>query len=71
MEFTSPGVPQVGSVIPGKEPVSSVSFHNDGMHLFVASETGQKLRIVDCQAGSSEQPPIKFEREGISLVEST
>lgn len=71
MEFTAPGVPQIGSVVPGKESVSSASFHSDGIHLFVASENDSRLRIVDCQTGKSDQPAIRCEREGISLVEAT
>mmetsp|Transcript_3808 Transcript_3808/g.5553 ORF Transcript_3808/g.5553 Transcript_3808/m.5553 type:complete len:331 (+) Transcript_3808:200-1192(+) len=70
MEFTSPG-PQVGAVIPSKSRVTSASFHADGSKLFVASEADSKLQIIDCQAGKQSSPALRFEREGISLVEST
>jgi hypothetical protein len=56
---------QMGAVIRGKEPATSISFHSDGVHLFVASERDQR------QKGTSDQPAIRFEREGIRLVEST
>lgn len=69
MQFTSPG-PQVGAVIPGKTKVTDASFHEDGVHLFVAS-TDSKLQIIDCQQGRQTSPPLKFESEGISLVEAT
>lgn len=62
---------QMGAVIRGKEPATSISFHSDGVHLFVASERDQRLRLIDCQKGTSDQPAIRFEREGIRLVEST
>lgn len=69
MQFTSPG-PQIGSVIPGKGRVSSASFHEEGQYLFVASDAN-KLSVIDCISGKSTVPPFKFEREGVSLVEST
>ena len=69
MEFTSPG-PQIGSVIPGKGRVTSASFHEEGQHLFVASDSN-KLSVIDCKTGKSSTPPFKFEREGVSLVEAT
>jgi len=70
MDFVATS-PRMGAVIRGKEPVSSVSFHEDGLHLFIASEDDSRLRLVDCQKGSSERPVVKFEREGIRVVEAT
>jgi len=51
--------------------VTSIAYHEDGIHLFVASEEDSRLRLVDCQKGTSEPPPLKFERDGIRLVEAT
>lgn len=61
----------MGSVIPGKARVTSGSFHDDGVHLFLASESNNKLQIIDCQSGKSKSLPLSFQREGISLVEAT
>jgi hypothetical protein len=69
MQFTSPG-PQVGSVVPGKGRVTAASFHEDGQYLFCAADS-TKLSVIDCLSGKSTSPPLKFEREGISLVQAT
>jgi hypothetical protein len=71
MEFNQEGVPQVAAVIPGNKPATSACFHADGKHLFVASEADNRLRVIDCQKGVSEQAAIRFEREGVYLVEPT
>ena len=74
MDFTAVGVPQIGSVINGgggRDPITSASFHSDGVNLFVACEGDNSLRVVDCQTGKSDSPPLRFEREGIKLVEAT
>ena len=71
MEFNQESAPQVGAVIPGNNPVTSASFHADGVHLFVASEADNRIRLIDCQKGVSEQPSIRCEREGVYLVEPT
>lgn len=71
MDFSQPGLPQMAAVIRGKEPATSLSFHSSGNLLFVASERDQRLRLIDCNTGTSDKPAIRFERQGIRLVEST
>mmetsp|Transcript_14391 Transcript_14391/g.21107 ORF Transcript_14391/g.21107 Transcript_14391/m.21107 type:complete len:334 (-) Transcript_14391:653-1654(-) len=72
MQFTSPGLPQTGSVIRGTKPITSMSFHGDGQHLFVASEEDHRLRMIDCvSTGDLKLPPIRCEREGVRLVQAT
>jgi WD40 repeat protein len=61
----------VGAVIPGKAQISSACFHEDGRFLFAASSDDSRLQIIDCQAGKQISSPLRFEREGISLVEAT
>ncbi|KAL7576613.1 hypothetical protein ACA910_005551 [Epithemia clementina (nom. ined.)] len=72
LDFTTPGKPAIGSVITGKAPVSSMSFHSSGQRLFLASEQDSKLHVVDCwQKGKEDRPPLKLERETIRLVHAT
>jgi len=71
MDFTQPGVPQMAAVIRGKEPATCISFFENGKHLFVASEADSRLRLIDCEKGTSDKPAIRFERQGAGLVEST
>jgi len=64
----------MGAVIRGKAPVTSLSFHEDGQHLFIASAGDSKLRFVDCLKGAicADQPDgIKLEKDGVRLVEAT
>lgn len=69
MDFANP--PKVGAVIRGTAPSTSLSFHEDGVHLFVTSEEDARLRLVNCDNGTSERPATKFEREGIRMAEKT
>mmetsp|Transcript_29452 Transcript_29452/g.59747 ORF Transcript_29452/g.59747 Transcript_29452/m.59747 type:complete len:355 (+) Transcript_29452:411-1475(+) len=69
MDFANP--PKIGAVIRGTAPVSSLSYHDDGVHLFVTSEGDSRLRLVNCDSGTSEKPATKFEREGIRMAEKT
>ena len=69
MDFANP--PKVGAVIRGTASVSSLSYHEDGVHLFVTSEGDSRLRLVNCDSGTSEIPATKFEREGIRMAETT
>lgn len=71
MNFRKAKEPQIASVIRGKSPCTSMSFHEDGEKLFVTSEADSRMRVVDCLRGASDSPPIKFERDGIQLVEAT
>lgn len=70
LEFDSQP-PKIGAVIRGEEPVTSLSFHEDGVHLFAASTKDNKLRLIDCDKGTSDSPAIKCEREGVNLVQAT
>jgi len=74
MDFSSEPGPKMGCVVRGRAPVTSLSYHESGEHLFIASEKDSVLRIVDCVNGGSpkDRPTmIKMQREGIKLVEST
>lgn len=71
MNFRQPKEPKICSVIRGKSPCTSMSYHEDGTHLFVASEADSRMRVVDCLKGVADAPAIKFERDGIRLVEAT
>jgi len=71
MDFTRSGIPKIGSVIRGKSPASCISYHEDGVFLYVVSEEESRMRIVDCQRGVSDTSPIKFEKDGVRLVEAT
>lgn len=66
--------PKMGLCIRGRAPASSISYHESGSHLFVASEADSVLRIVDCISGSSpsDRPSmLKVHREGIRTVKAT
>jgi len=74
MDFSSEPGPKMGACIRGRAKASSLSFHESGSHLFVASETDRVLRIVDCLHGGtpSDRPQmIKLQREGIRIVKAT
>ena len=69
MDFSVP--PQIGSVIAGQAPVSSLTYHDDGVHLYAASEEDSRLRLINCDSGNADRPAVKFEREGIRMAEAT
>ena len=71
MDFTNPSLPQIGSVIPGRNEVSCMSYHEKGTKLFVASQGDNHLRIIDCVEGKASQPSLRCEREQIHVVEAT
>ena len=71
MDFDSPSTPSICAMLRGKAPTTSMSFHEDGVHLFVASETDTRLRLVDTIRGTSDFIPTKLEREGVQLVRAT
>jgi hypothetical protein len=71
MDFSVPGTPAIGAVIPGKSTACSMSYHGNGQRLFVASDGDSRLQIIDCQSGKAEQVPLKCEREKIHLVQAT
>jgi len=70
MDFRNGG-PKIASVIRGKAPATCVSYCQDGSHIFVTSESDSRLRVIDCQRGVSDKPALKFERDGVRLVQST
>mmetsp|Transcript_51295 Transcript_51295/g.109173 ORF Transcript_51295/g.109173 Transcript_51295/m.109173 type:complete len:349 (-) Transcript_51295:182-1228(-) len=74
MDFSSEPGPKMGCVIRGRAPATSLSYHESGSHLFVASEKDSVLRIIDCLNGGAptDRPPmIKLQREGIRTVRAT
>ena len=74
MDFNSEPGPKMGCVTRGYAPVTSLSYHESGSHLFVASEEDSTLRIVDCINGgvpADRSPTIKLQREGIRTVKAT
>jgi WD40 repeat protein len=74
MDFSSEPGPKMGCVIRGYAPATSLSYHESGSHLFVASEVDSTLRIVDCINGGAptdRSPMIKLQREGIRTVKAT
>lgn len=70
MDFRQGG-PKIGTVLRGKSPSTCMRYHEDGGYLFVTSEEDSRLQIIDCNRGAADRPAIKFEKDGIRLVEST
>ena len=75
MDFSAEPGPKMGACIRGRASASSLSFHESGSHLFVASEADSVLRVVDCLNGGgtpSDRPHmLKLQREGIRTVKAT
>ena len=74
MDFSSEPGPKMGCVVKGRAPVTSLSYHESGSHLFVASEKDSVLRIVDCVNGgpAKDRPSmIKIQSQGIRTVRAT
>lgn len=74
MDLSSEPGPKMGAVVRGRAPASSLSYHESGSHLFVASEADSVLRIIDCINGGtpSDKPEmLKLQREGIRTVKAT
>lgn len=63
--------PAIGAVIPHKTPATSLSYHENGIHLFAACEADSRLYWINTQTGKSDQPAFKCEREGIHTVAAT
>lgn len=74
MEFSATA-PAIGSSIPHKNPVTSLSYHGDGNHLFVATEKDSKVMIVDAiRTGKplvGHDQPYRCDREGVSCLSAT
>jgi hypothetical protein len=68
MDFSTPGIPGIAAIVPGKLPATSMKYHEMGKRLFVASES--RLQIIDCLEGKGEVL-LRNERENITLVEPT
>lgn len=71
MDFTAPNVPAIGAVFPGRNVTSSLSYHEEGQRLFVASSGDHQLQIIDAVNGKAEQQALRCEHEKLSLVEAT
>jgi len=71
MDFTVPSSPLPGAVFPEQFDATSMSYHEDGKHLYVAYERGALLQIIDCVNGSLSRPSLKCERERIHDVAAT
>ena len=71
MDFSVPGAPAIGSVIPGRNEVTSMSYHENGERLFVASSGDNQLQVIDCLNGKAMGPPLRCEREKIQIVTAT
>lgn len=74
MDFSSEPGPRMGCVIRGRAPVTSISYHESGSHLFVASEKDSSLRIVDSLNGcpATDRPSlIQLQTQGIRNVRAT
>ncbi len=72
MDFSSPlAAPKVGSVIPHRYPSTSLSYHADGNHLFVANEKDSRVTLVDAIRGGKAIGEYKCDREGVSCLSAT
>ena len=74
MDLGSEPGPKMGCVVRGRAPATSLSYHESGSHLFVASEEDAALRVVNCLSGgppSDRIGSIKLQREGIRTVRAT
>jgi WD40 repeat protein len=63
--------PKIGATIPHKSAATSLSYHENGEHLFAATSADSKLYLIDAQDGKCDRPAFKCEREGISSVTAT
>mmetsp|Transcript_30010 Transcript_30010/g.72061 ORF Transcript_30010/g.72061 Transcript_30010/m.72061 type:complete len:328 (+) Transcript_30010:72-1055(+) len=61
--------PKIGAAIPHQSAVASLSYHEDGKHLFAAAD--KKLYLIDAQDGKCDKPAFRCEQVGISSVSST
>ena len=72
MDFNASNSPGIGSSIAHNgQKVSSLSYHNDGQHLFVATEDDSKLTVVDAIQTGKAKGIFSCQREGVSVVAAT
>ena len=71
MDFSTPGTPAIAAVIPSRNDVTCMSYHEDGRRLFVASAADNQLQVIDCLNGKAQGPPLRCEREKIQVLEAT
>ena len=72
MDFSANNIPGIGSSISHNgQKVSSMSYHNDGQHLFVATEDDSKLTVVDAIQTGKAKGIFSCQREGVSVVAAT
>ena len=72
MDFSSPHIgPKIGSVVPHKYPSTSLTYHADGNHLFVATETDSRVTLVDAIRSGKPIGQYKCDREGVSALAAT
>ncbi|CAB9500501.1 WD repeat-containing protein 82 [Seminavis robusta] len=75
MDFTStPDRPAVAAVVSGSAPIVSMSYQEDGSRLFVASESDNTLRVIDCLTGKPSEAvavPLRCDRERLHFVTTT
>jgi len=63
--------PKLGATIPHQSSVTSLSFHEDGKHLFAATSGDSKLYMINSHDGKCDTPALKCEQAGLSSVSST
>jgi hypothetical protein len=71
MDFSTPGIPGIAAVIPGKAAATSMKFHENGKVLYVASEGDARLQVIDCLNGKAAHAALRVDREQIHEVEAT
>jgi hypothetical protein len=71
MDFRSTSGPNIGAVFPGRNVTSSLTYHENGERLYIASAMDHQLQIIDAVNGTILQPPLRCEREQLQFVEPT
>jgi WD40 repeat protein len=71
MNFTTGTGPSIAATIPTSSVVTSLSYHEDGVHLFAATEADSKLYLINSVDGKCKLPAYKCERDGIAIVSKT
>ena len=54
MDLTSGSA--IGAAIPHKTSGTSLSYHEDGAHVFAATEADSRVNLINNQAGKCDQP---------------